>query len=968
MPFQYNTYIRIVLVPIITFTYSLLFGQQIVPCTSQHIHDHHLESEVSYFKAFNQFLEQRDQALEATSDKSNCPTYRIPVAFHYQPGLIDSTDIPCVSAILTEQLAVMNSVFDELSYEKPEDLECLEWFEFLSGPYPACTDIRFLMAAKSHPSGYGLSDGDPAITLNNTNVDWNRTRRFTDTGMLGDTTWKGYFNVFVVDSIAPPANVNGIVAGFSHVIAGSFDGRGITIRKDFLGSNYLGGRTCPSAPHANDYWVDHVGHTLSHEAGHYMGLFHPWGMTSATPTCGTDDGINDTPRSKITFLNSDSVFDITCDQFTALDTNSCMDLPGEFPFDQDPPDMWFNIMTYAKDECTCAFTYQQGLVMNQRAFVRDTTYSNFGDRLGEVITPRLAHTFLSQEGNPTANNLAIQFEDQSYEGSNPNNTSNIQVYYWTFFGAGVVPYSSTEKEPVVMVRKSGPLYVRLTVSNYSRIETIYDTIQVDFIFPDGGGNNPDVTFQDKLEPVRDTTTVYSNAHFGSAIAVDDSIMVVGAPFQQTDAGVEAGAAYVYRYNGTNWIEEQVLEASTAKIGDRFGYQVDVLGDYIAITAIRKKWELVGANRFGAVYLFHYDGTQWNEIRQFPHNSSFLQFTSNSAFGESIKLKEDYLFVGVPRNSEAGLAQQGSNHGLIMQYGFDSLGNVLSAIELFSNDQLSGEQMGTDMALVGDRVIAAAPFGDINNIDGSGIIRMSECNVPFCNMTTGYDTLTNTMMKEDEHLGYRMDSWQDRIAAAINLKDTSGTRYGAVQIYEKTTNWMLEQQVSPTIPNTLFGSDVVLRGKVLAVGADQGWNSSGYRTGVTYVYVQDSTGWQLYNDLTGIDSDEFDQFGFALAISDDFLFIGAPEHDGLDQNSGAVYIIPIDQLHCNGMEILTNNFIMETKTIEADFIHIMSEVTSGSDILFSAGQEAIMYPGFDVDSTSTYEVEIKQCPVKTGVMY
>jgi hypothetical protein len=70
------------------------------------------------------------------------------------------------------------------------------------------------------------------------------------------------------------------------------------------------------------------------------------------------------------------------------------------------------------------------------------------------------------------------------------------------------------------------------------------------------------------------------AHFGSAVAVDGDLLVVGAPLKDTTQGVDAGQIYVFRYNaGTStWAQEQKLLPSVGIASDHFGSAVAVSGN------------------------------------------------------------------------------------------------------------------------------------------------------------------------------------------------------------------------------------------------------------------------------------------------------------------------------------------------------------------------------------------------------
>ncbi len=83
------------------------------------------------------------------------------------------------------------------------------------------------------------------------------------------------------------------------------------------------------------------GKTLTHEVGHWLGLYHIGG----DGTCANDDGLTDTPTQN--------------GQNTGCPAgqNDCNDGAG------DKPDMYFNHMDYSDDACLAMFTQQQAAIM-----------------------------------------------------------------------------------------------------------------------------------------------------------------------------------------------------------------------------------------------------------------------------------------------------------------------------------------------------------------------------------------------------------------------------------------------------------------------------------------------------------------------------------------------------------------------------------------------------------------------------
>ena len=73
------------------------------------------------------------------------------------------------------------------------------------------------------------------------------------------------------------------------------------------------------------------------------------------------------------------------------------------------------------------------------------------------------------------------------------------------------------------------------------------------------------------------------AQFGNMVAVSGNTMVVGAQFDSTTAS-QAGAAFVYVFDGATWTQQARLLASDGTIADKFGTSVAISGDTIVVGA------------------------------------------------------------------------------------------------------------------------------------------------------------------------------------------------------------------------------------------------------------------------------------------------------------------------------------------------------------------------------------------------
>jgi len=146
------------------------------------------------------------------------------------------------------------------------------------------------------------------------------------------------------------------------------------------------------------------------------------------------------------------------------------------------------------------------------------------------------------------------------------------------------------------------------------------------------------------------------AGFGESLAIHNDVLVVGSMHDDTQ-GPFAGAAWVFRYNGSQWVEEQKLLASDGAEGYFFGswQAVDVHGDFIAIGAHGH----MGLNPpknpplsldAGVVYIFHYDGKSWNES-QILAPLSPQSMDKHTSFGKALGIHGNRLVVGNPNPNQ-----------------------------------------------------------------------------------------------------------------------------------------------------------------------------------------------------------------------------------------------------------------------------------------------------------------------------
>jgi hypothetical protein len=185
--------------------------------------------------------------------------------------------------------------------------------------------------------------------------------------------------------------------------------------------------------------------------------------------------------------------------------------------------------------------------------------------------------------------------------------------------------------------------------------------------------------------------------FGSAVSISGDVIVVGA-VGDDDAGSNSGAAYVYRFNGTDWKQEAKLVASDAAEGKDFGFSVSVSGEAAVVGARDDSHSGIGS---GAVYVYQYNGTNWIETDKLTANDA----ASNDVFGDSVSLSGDVIVVGADSDDDAGL-QSGSAY----VFRFDG-NHWIQEAKLLASDGAANDHFGRTVSVDGNIIVIGSTFDD-----------------------------------------------------------------------------------------------------------------------------------------------------------------------------------------------------------------------------------------------------------------
>jgi hypothetical protein len=375
-------------------------------------------------------------------------------------------------------------------------------------------------------------------------------------------------------------------------------------------------------------------------------------------------------------------------------------------------------------------------------------------------------------------------------------------------------------------------------------------------------------------PVPDS--VGAGGYFGTAVAVDGDLVVVGAPL---DTGLEwaSGAIYVFRLDGDQWIDAERLIADDGQVADMMGVSVDISGDRIVAGA----WfdDDHGSNS-GAAYVFRNQGDGWIQEAKLTKPDPGPE----DAFGRTVAIDGDRIVVGAPLDDDAG-----PSSGTVTSFVHEN-GAWVHEITLVSPSGSDGDEFGLGLDLRGEQLLIGSPWSG----DGTGHADLFEPGAD------GQWEHAAVFLHPDagpgEYFGFEPALGNGRLALGAYLDD-QGSPSGRVYVYEQATDgsWAMQQAISPGASNEAeqFGISIDLESDVMAIGADLAGT-----TGEVHLYDLQGGDWQLRSILQPESLNAGAEFGWFVDLDGDLLVVGAYAADLDGMERGAAWVYEGMQVECN----------------------------------------------------------------------
>jgi FG-GAP repeat/Secretion system C-terminal sorting domain len=112
----------------------------------------------------------------------------------------------------------------------------------------------------------------------------------------------------------------------------------------------------------------------------------------------------------------------------------------------------------------------------------------------------------------------------------------------------------------------------------------------------------------------------------------------------------AGSVYTFVRSGTTWTQQQKIVASDRATGDYFGGQVAISGDSLIVSATSDDHDANGINTLinaGSAYVFVRNGTNWNQQQKIVASDR----SANDLFGRSVAISGHTVIIGTSYEDE-----------------------------------------------------------------------------------------------------------------------------------------------------------------------------------------------------------------------------------------------------------------------------------------------------------------------------
>lgn len=343
---------------------------------------------------------------------------------------------------------------------------------------------------------------------------------------------------------------------------------------------------------------------------------------------------------------------------------------------------------------------------------------------------------------------------------------------------------------------------------------------------------------------------------------------------------------VLSFNGLHaqdWQEVLDAAASDGASSDLFGNSVAIDGDYAIVGAFSE-------DNKGAAYIFERSGGTWSEVQKIVASDK----ATFDNFGASVAISGDYAIVGArDEEHDEGGANELNDAG--SAYIFERSGSTWSEVQkIVASDRAADDLFGYSVAISGDYAIVGA-YQEDEDVAGTNPLSSAGSAYIFERSGGTWSEVQKIVASDraaDDDFGrsVSISGVYAIIGAYGEDEDASGANTlispGSAYIFERSGGtWTQMQKIVASDRASVdnFGYSVAISGDYVIVGAyleyhDAAGANSVFRAGSAYIFEQSGGTWTQMQKIVASDRAANDYFGYSVAISGEYAIVGAYQED------------------------------------------------------------------------------------------
>ena len=399
------------------------------------------------------------------------------------------------------------------------------------------------------------------------------------------------------------------------------------------------------------------------------------------------------------------------------------------------------------------------------------------------------------------------------------------------------------------------------------------------------------------------TLTGTNGEFGYSVAVAGDIAVVGIPDDNDGSGDDPGEAFVFSRSADVWTLKYKLTSSGDVQDDGFGTSVAFDGEIIVVGApfdVGKDGDGNDVTGAGAAYVFVEPASGWAGGTLAVDLTETAKLTASDGvggdegdqFGNSVAVDGDTVVVGADWDDST----KGAAYVFTKPSGGWGDDTETAKLTLSNrSNRAGGDYFGGSVAVDGDTIVVGAP-GNQNTVDGTDVA--TGAAYIFTKPESGgwadateTATLTASDAAADDEFGYSVAVDGDTIVVGAHqpsyqVGGVTIKRPGAAYVFTKpsggwaSTSTAAKLTASDRADDDEFGYSVAVGGDTVVVGAyaDHALDTD---SGSAYIFTKPGDGWADGTEtakLTPSDGRQNHRFGSSVAVDGDTVVVGAENHE------------------------------------------------------------------------------------------